>query len=224
MKKLLVPLVVLSIYCARTFAQSELTFKTETRSTFVWGHDAPGGAVSSIIQDPLTDTPILKLTYAGIQLSSRMGFERVSPAEAGHFLGSTTTVVNNTSSSLSVRYGGISLEGHFAGPLSVASAVTQSSKREKRMDRLSLDKLHCFTSGYLSADNLFSANSSFEQFTVYPGTATTISFVIRDPRSYGVRCSIQGCYPTGTIRYFLTVNSHDYVFVWPGQSVLNCGK
>jgi hypothetical protein len=52
----------------------------------------------------------------------------------------------------------------------------------------------------------------------------TISFVMQDPRNYPFRCSMEGCYPTGTMRFHVTVNATDYVFVWPGRSSVNCGK
>ena len=172
------------------------------------GTRLPGGAISSITQDPLTGDSIPTLSYAGIGVSSQMGFERVGRGQVGDFLGYSTTIVNNTSSIISVSYGGISVDGHAAPPLSVVA----------------LGKLHCFTTGFLSGENFFSANHSSERFTVDPGNAVTISSVVKDPRNYGVRCSVAGCYPTGTTRYFLTVNSQDYVFVWPNRSIAYCGK
>ena len=52
------------------------TFKAEAKSAFVWGEDAPEGAISSTVQDPLTGNVIPKLSHGGIDVSSRMGFER----------------------------------------------------------------------------------------------------------------------------------------------------
>lgn len=155
-----------------------------------------------------------------------MGFERVSPAEVGTFLNYTTTIVNSTDSTLSVRYGGISVDGHAASPLWVVPAGKQLNKKERKSkpDVVELGKIHCFTSGFLSSDNFFSANTSSQVLAVAPRTALTVSSVIRDPRNYRlVRCSVGRCYPTGTIRYYLRVDDKDYIFVWPGRSAVYCG-
>src|SRR5258708_35980567 len=96
--------------------------KSEGMSAFVWGQDSTSGAVSSTIQDPLTGNAIHRLSYAGIQVSSRIGFERVGTDEVGTFLNYATTIVNSTDSTLSVRYGGISVDGHTASPLWVVPA------------------------------------------------------------------------------------------------------
>ena len=227
MRKLIVYVVSLLVVAVALFGHNDVvTFTKDVSSAFVWGQDSQGGAISSIIKDPLTGDSIPTLSYAGIEVSSRMGFERVGSGEVGDFLAYTTTIVNNSGSILSVRYGGISVDGHPALPLSVISAENHLRKRdlEGRTAVVELGKLHCFTTGFLSGENLFSANSSSELFSVYPGNAITVSSVIRDPRNYAVRCSVAGCYPTGTIRYFLTVNSQDYVFVWPGRSVVYCGR
>jgi hypothetical protein len=209
------------------FAQSNPpTLKTEVESAFVWGADSPTGAVSSAIQDPLTGN-VRKLSYGGVEVSSRMGFERVGADEVGTFLNYTTTIINSTDSKVSVRYGGISVDGHLAEPLWVLPPGKKLSKRDRKskQDVADLSKMHCFTSGFLSSANVLSANSSSQPVTVAPGTALTVASVIRDPRSYhAMLCSVEGCYPTGTIRYYLTVNSQDYVFVWPGRSAVYCGK
>jgi len=195
-------------------------------SAFVWGDDSTSGAVSSTIQDPLTGNAIHTLSYAGIEVSSRIGFEGVSTADVGTFLSYTTTIVNSTDSTLSVRYGGISVDGHAASPLWVVPAGKKLNKkeRESKPDVVELGKIHCFTSGFLSNDSFFSANASSQVLTVAPRSALTVSSVIRDPRRYhSVRCSVDGCHPTGTIRYFLRVDNKDYVFVWPGRSAVYCG-
>src|SRR5438046_7735738 len=80
--------------------------------------------------------------------------------------------------------------------------------------------MQCFTSGFLSHDHLFSADGASQTLNVSPKTALTVSSVVRDLRSYPLLCSVEGCHPVGTIRYYLTVNSQDYVFVWPGQSAI----
>jgi len=208
-----------------TFGQDSLTtFKTEARSAFVWGEDSPEGAVSSTVQDPLTGNEIPKLTHGGIEVSSRMGFEWVGFGQAGAFLNYTTTIVNGTDSTLSVRYGGISLDGHPASPLSIVATNKHLNKKEihGKNQVAELSKMNCFTSGFLPSDNFFSATPLSQDFSVLPGSALTVSSVIRD--LYSVRCSVAGCYPTGTMRYSVRVNNRDYVFVRPGRSATYCGK
>jgi hypothetical protein len=203
------------------------TIKVEVTSAFVWGEDTATGAVSSTIQDPLTGNAIRKLSAEGVEVSSQMGFERVSSNEVGTFLNYTTTVVNGTDSKLSVRYGGISVDGHTASPLRVVPPGRKLNKNERKgsQDMAELGEMHCFTSRFLSSDNFFSANTLSQALIVAPRTALTVSAVIKDPRSYhSVLCSVAGCYPTGTIRYYVRVGAHDYVFVWPGRSAVYCGK
>jgi len=208
------------------FGQDDLpTFKAEAKSAFVWGEDAPEGAVSSTVQDPLTGNAIPKLSHGGIDVSSRMGFERAGVGQAGDFLNYTTTIVNGTGETLAVRYGGISVDGHPASPLSIVPANKHLNKKEGgRSDVAELNKMNCFTSGFLADDNFFSANNLSQTLSVLPGNALTVSTVIRDLRSYSVRCSVEGCHPTGTVRYYIKVNNLDYVFVRPGRSVTYCGK
>ena len=202
------------------------TLKTEVKSAFVWGEDSPTGAVSSTIQDPLTGNTIAKLSYGGIEVSARMGFEGVGKGKAGTFLSYTATIANGTDAKVSVRYGGISVDGHPASPLRVVPPDKKLSKKEQHVkpDVVELGGMHCFTSGFLSGDHFFSDNFTSQVLTVAPGSVVTVSSVIRDRRSYSPRCSVMGCYPTGTIRYYLRVNSQDYVFVWPGSSAVYCGK
>ncbi|MFZ0522075.1 MAG: carboxypeptidase-like regulatory domain-containing protein [Candidatus Acidiferrales bacterium] len=201
--------------------------KSEVMSAFVWGEDAPSGAISSTIQDPLSGNTIHALSYNGIEVSSRMGFERVGAGEVGIFLNYTATIVNGTDSTLSVRYGGISVDGRAASPFWVVPLDKKLSKKERQSkpDAVEVEKIRCITSGFLSSDNLFSANTSSHVFTIAPRSALTVSSVIRDPRNYhSVRCSVGGCYPTGTMRYYLNVGNQNYVFVWPGRSAVYCGK
>ena len=209
-------------------AQTDLPrFKTEVKGAFVWGQDAPSGAFSSTIQDPLTGNSIHKLSYSGIEVSSRIGFERVGIDEPGTFLSHVASVINTTEEKLLVRYGGFSVDGHVASPLSVIrpGQKLNKSERKNRHELAELGKIHCFTSGFISGDTFFSASPSSQVVTVEPGKAVTISTLIRDPRLYhAILCSVQGCYPTGTLRFYLNVNSHDYVFVWSGQSAVYCGK
>jgi len=106
--------------------------KAEVMSAFVWGEDSTSGAVSSTIQDPLTGNALHTLSYAGIEVSSRIGFERVSANEVGTYLNYTTTVVNSTDSTLSVRYGGTSVDGHAASPLWVVPAGKKLDKKQRK--------------------------------------------------------------------------------------------
>lgn len=200
--------------------------KAEVASAFVWGEDSPFGAISSIIRDPLTGDAIHRLRYRSIEVSSRIGFESVSPDEVGTYLSYTTTVVNGSDSTLSVRYGGITIDGRAVSLPWVILPDKKLNKRERKVKTnvVEPDKMQCFTSGFLSHDHLFSADGSSQTLNVYPNTALTVSSVVRDPRSYPLRCSVEGCYPVGTIRYYLTVNSQDYVFVWPGRSAIYCGR
>jgi hypothetical protein len=220
---------VLSVFAFTpgVFAQDGVPMiKATVMSAFVWGEDSTSGAVSSTIQDALTGNALHTLSYAGREVSSRIGFERVSANEVGTFLNYTTTIVNSTDSTLSVRYGGTSVDGHAASPLWVVPAGKKLDKKERRSkpDVVELGKIHCSTSGFLSSDNFFSTNASSQVLAVAPRAAVTVSSVIRDPRNYhAVRCSVGGCYPTGTIRYYLRVDNTDFVFVWPGRSAVYCG-
>ena len=200
--------------------------KAEVVSAFVWGEDSPFGAISSIIRDPLTGDAIHTLRYGPIEVSSRIGFERVSPDEVGTYLNYTTTIVNGSDATLSVRYGGIIIDGRAVSLPWVILPDKKLNKRERKnkTNVVEPDKMRCFTSGFLSHDHLFSADGSSQTLNVYPRTALTVSSVVRDPRSYPLRCSVEGCHPVGTIRYYLTVNGEDYVFVWPGRSAIYCGK
>ena len=200
--------------------------KAEVVSAFVWGEDSPFGAISSIIQDPLTGYAIHKLRYGPIEVSSRIGFERVSAYEVGTYVNYTTTIVNGSDSTLSVRYGGISIDGRAVSLPWVIFPDKKLNMRERKnkTNVVEPDKMQCFTSGFLSHDHLFSADGSSQTLNVDPKTALTVSSVVRDPRSYPLRCSLEGCHPVGTIRYHLTVNSQDYVFVWSGRSAIYCGK
>ncbi|HKW32323.1 MAG TPA: hypothetical protein VJN92_04935 [Candidatus Acidoferrum sp.] len=200
--------------------------KTEVVSSFVWGEDSPSGANSSTIRDPLTGYAIHKLRYGPIEVSSRIGFERVGADEVGTYLNYSTTIINGSDSTLSVQYGGISIDGRAVSLPRVIPLGKKLSKheRENKMSVVDPEKMQCVASGFLSHDHLFSSDRGSETLNVSPKNALTVSSVVRDPRSYPLRCSVDGCHPIGTIRYYLTVNSQDYIFVWPGQSAVYCGK
>lgn len=205
---------------------SSPVIKAEVVSTFLWGEDARSGAVSSLIHDPLTGYSIRKLSHRGIEVSARMAYERVNPNEMGIFLIHTATIVNTTDATTFVRYGGVSVDGRAVLPPLVVPPGKKLSRKELKGRPVELGKMNCFTAGYFPAENmLFSASNASRVLTVAPGAALTVSSVFRDPRRYQpLRCSTDGCFPTGTTRYYITVNGQDYVFVWPGRSVVNCGK
>jgi hypothetical protein len=218
-----VPLAVLG-FALITFAQNDLpTFRMEAASAFVWGEDNTSDAVSSIIRDPVTGNAIHKLSHAGVEVSSRAGFESIGSGEAGELLSFTTTIVNNTESELSVRLGGASVDGHMALPLSVVPASNGLGKRGRKQV-LELARMHCFSSGFLPNGDFFSPNAPSKVFTVTPKTASMVSFVTKDPRYYSVLCSVEGCHPKGTIRFSVTINTTDFVFIWPGRAVVYCGR
>jgi len=212
------------VFTLSLLAQDSLpTFKVNAESALVWDKDAPESAHSSVIWDPLTGNEIHTLSAGGVEVSSLIGYERVSSSKAGTLLNYTTTIANNTDSDLSVRYGGASVDRHAALPLWVAVNKKQFKKRD-RPGIWELSKMQCFKSGFASSENFFSSHTMAKVFTVRPQTAMTISSVTMDPRSSSVLCSVDGCHIKGTIRYFITVNRKDYVFVWPGQSVMYCGE
>jgi hypothetical protein len=216
--------VAVLAFIALSFAQDDVpTFHTQAASALVWGDDNSIGAVSSNVLDPVTGNSFHKLSHGGIDVSSRLGFERISMSEAGELLNFTTTIVNNTPSDLSVRYGGSSVDGRVPTPLAVVFTSKGLTKR-KRKEVFELAKMHCFSSGFLSRQNFFSTNSLSQTFTVAPRSALTVSLVAKDPRYYSMRCSIEGCHPTGTMRFAVTVNTTDFVFVWPGRSAVYCGE
>jgi hypothetical protein len=220
---LAVTLAVLA-FTLLTFAQNDLPiFRAEAASAFVWGEDDPSGAVSSSIRDPVTGNAIHKLSHAGIEVSSRAGFESIGLGEAGELLSFTTTIVNNTDSELSVRQGGASVDGHLALPLSIVLTKKGIGKKESKQ-AWELARMYCFSSGFFPDHNFFSPTASSKDFAVPPKAALTVSFVTKDPRNYSVGCSVEGCYPKGTIRFSVTVNTTDFVFVWPGRAVVYCGR
>ena len=220
------PFVTLAVFISAlgTFAQNDTpTFKVDTKSALVWDTAVPESATSSIVWDPLTGNEIHKLKSEGIEVSSRIGYERLSSSEAGELLNYTTTIANNTDSDLSVQYGGASADGQAAMPLWVVLTSKGLNKRDRK-NVWELNKMHCFKTGFASSENFFSAHAPSKTFSVRAQTALTISSVSRDPRRYSLRCSLDGCHVNGTIRYYITVNHKDYVFVWPGRSVVYCGK
>jgi hypothetical protein len=225
MRKTGVLSLILSAFTVFVVGQDEtVTFRTEAKLAFVWGSDAPGGAISSTIKDPLTGNAILEMRHGAVEVNSRMGFEKLRIEEVGEFIAYTTTIVNNTHAKLSVAYGGTTVDGRIVLPLSIVSTSKDITKKQRNdANVVEIGRLYCFTSGYLSSEKFFHANASSE-LTVDPQSSLTVSSVIRDPRHYPIRCSVDGCLPTGTVRYSIRVDSHDYIFSWPGRSLVNCGR
>jgi hypothetical protein len=152
-----------------------------------------------------------------------MGYERVGSGGAGKLLNYTTTIANHTDASATVEHGGASVDGHVAMPLRVVPTSKNIRKRD-RQNTWELNTMHCFKTGFASIEHYFSEETQTMSFTVPPQTAMTISAVVKDPRTHSVLCSVDGCQITGTIRYYITVNGKDYVFVWPGESIVYCGR
>jgi hypothetical protein len=199
------------------------TFKTEAVSALVWDEDNVSGVESSSIQDPVTGSAIHRLSHAGIEVSSKAGFERIGMGEAGEFLIFTTTIVNNTDSGLSIRQSSVGVGGHLALPLSVVLTKKGLGKKE-RNEAWELARLHCFSSGFFPDQNFFSSQSLSKAFSVTPNSALTVSFVTKDPRNYSLLCSMEGCHPKGTMRFSITVNTTDFVFIWTGRALADCGR
>jgi hypothetical protein len=217
-----VTLAVLALTSLTSGQDAIPTFKAEVASAFVWDEDNLSG-VSSSIQDPVTGNAIHRLSHAGIEVSSRAGFERIGMGEAGELLIFTTTIVNNTDSGLAIRQSAVGVDGHLTLPLSVVPTKKGLGKKECK-DAWELERLHCFSSGFFPNQNFFSSNSSSKVFTVTPNSALTVSFVTKDPRNYSLLCSLEGCHPKGTMRFSITVNTTDFVFIWTGRAVADCGR
>ena len=207
-----------------TFAQDEPPdFRIGVRSALVWDGNLAGDNTSSTVLDPLTGREIHKLSQGGVEVSSRMGYERVRRGNAEKLLNYTTTIANNTKNDLVVRYGAANVDGHAALLLPVVFG-NKGLPKHVRQNTWDLGKMHCFKTGFATSENYFSGDALSKTFAVRPQTTITISAVTKDPRSYSVQCSLEGCQITGTIRYYITVSGKDYVFVWSGSSVAYCGE
>jgi hypothetical protein len=205
-------------------AQDEVPIlKTEAVSALVWGEDIHAGTVSSSVLDPLTGHAIHKLNHGGVEVSSQAGFETIRSGEAGELLNFTATIANNTESELVVRQGAGSVDGRIALPLAVVLTTKGLSKKE-RTQVWELGRMNCFSSGFLPDSVFLSPKLSSNVSKVTPKSALTVSFVIKDPRYYSELCTVEGCYPKGTIRFSVTVNTTDFVFIWPGKTMVYCGK
>jgi len=214
---------VLAITSLLAAQNSVPAFKAEAVSAVVWDENNLSDLGASSFVDPVTGNAIHRLNHAGIKVNSRTGFERIGMGEAGEVLVFTTTIVNNTDSGISVRQGALGVDGHLAAPLLVVPTKKGLHKNERK-EAWELKRLHCFSSGFFPKENFFSLNSSLKTFTVAPDSAITVSFVAKDPRNYSLLCSEEGCHPKGTMRFSVTINTMDFVFIWTGRAVTNCGK
>ena len=211
--------LILSSVCL--LAQEDIpTFKTQARSAFVWGEDTTSGAISSRVTDPLTRSETLKLRYAGVEVSSRMGFEKLQREQSWEYIAYSTTIVNNTDAGVAVKYGEITVNGRIVSPL-VASGT---KSRQNTANTFEMESLYCFSSGFLSHENVFTVREQSPGLIVQPQRSLTVSSVVRDPRHNSMLCSTDGCLPKGMFRYSIQVGAHDYVFIWPGRSLFNCGR
>jgi hypothetical protein len=212
------------ILATYSLAQDDVPiFKTESRSAFVWGEDVPSGAVSSLLKDSLTGSTILKLKHGGIEVNSRIGFER-QQGQIAEFIAYTTTIINNSNKILQVKYGETTIDGRIVTPLSVFSGITH--RRGKRVPPNSVDTaaLYCFSSGFLTDNNFFPLPEQSRNLTVEAQRSVTVSTVIKDPRHYPILCSRDGCLPKGTVAYSIGVGSYDFIFIRPARTLANCGK
>jgi len=205
-------------------AQNDLiTFKADAAGAYIWGEDNQRGAVSSNVRDPVTGNAIHKLNHAGIEVSSRAGFERVGSGRPGEFLSFTTTIVNTSESDVVVRGGNVSVDGRLVRPLPIVPSK-KGLNQKQREQVLELGEMNCFSSGFLANDVFFSPDAVANDFVISRQRALTVSFVTKDPRYYSILCSVDGCYPKGTIRFSVTINTTEFVFVWPGRSMVDCGR
>jgi hypothetical protein len=198
-------------------------FKAQATSAFVWGEDNLRGAVSGSIQDPLTGNEIRNISHGGIEVSSQARFELASLGQSGELVSFTTTIINRTNSELSVLHAGASVDGYIASSFPVDLAAKEFSKKSHNQAR-EIASLNCLTGGSLTSEIPVPSKVSSEAVVIGPGKTVTTSFVTKDPRNYSILCSVEGCYPKGAIRFFVTVNSTDFVFVWAGRDIAYCGK
>jgi len=199
-------------------------FKAEVTNTFIWGEDGTTGAVSSTSKEPLTGNEIRRLKHNGVEVNSRMGFEKFRHEDAAEFILYSTTIINNTESALPVQQGGVAVDGHLVSPLALEPSRKVKKKPGKQGgDTIGVQNLHCFSAGYLPAESASVGDQYSSTFVVQPKSSIVVSGVIRDPRHDPMFCSADGCYPKGMIRYSIRAGGHEYIFTWQGHLLANCG-
>lgn len=215
--------------------ESTPAFRTEAESAFVWGQDAPHGAVSSIAQDPLTGRILHKLSYNGVEVSSRLGYEGEWLADSKWLdhpydvVISVTTVVNDTSAPVSVFYGGATADGH-----EVIVIGEKSSKQVPYLARKSWHELSCIQNGSVPSEVVILSGEqgevvilageqgrsqrgishSTDHWNVQPGSSRDASAVT----------AIQRPNRAAEYRYFVRVNNKDFVFPWRMVEAQLCGN
>lgn len=204
--------------------ESTPTFRAEAESAFVWGQDAPHGAVSSIAQDPLTGRILHKLSYNGVEVSSRLGYEAQWMSDSKYLAHpydvviSVTTVINNAAAPVSAAYGGASADGH-----EVILIGDKSSKQRVRLGRKPWHSLLCVQSGTVPSDNvILSSDSNGPQNSVSLATAR---WNVQQNSSITVSALTAIQQPNRTVeyRYFVRVNNKDFVFPWRMDEAQLCG-
>lgn len=116
----------------------------------------------------------------------------------------------------------MSIDGHSVLPLPVVLSKKGLTKKQ-RQQVWEPSPMNCFSGGFLANDLFFSPTSSSKEFAIAPKRALTVSFVAKAPRYSSMVCSVDGCHPKGTLRFSVTVNTTEFVSVWQGQSMVNCG-
>jgi hypothetical protein len=222
MPRILAITLAVVVLALAAWAQDDtgVTFRTEATNAFVWGEENRSGAVSSTVQDPISGNAIHKLRHGGVEVSSRAGFEKVGNEALLSF---TTTIVNTTKSEVLVRAGEVIVDGHAALPLSVVLRKKDVRKKDRKGVQ-ELAGMHCFANGFLPNEEFFSSDGSGAGFAVGLNKALTVSLVTKDPRYSSVLCTMEGCYPKGSVRFSVVVNATVFVFIWPGRAMISCGS
>lgn len=227
MRKLITNVCFVLILTLRAISQGNAPrYTVEVRNMFVWGEDAPAGAISSVIRDPLTRAELRRLRHNELEITSQMGFEKLHPEDAAEFIVFSSTIVNNTTTELAIEPGGVAIDGRLVSLLAVNSSIKGMKQRHSNGSKGVVDirSLHCFGSGFLSTKDFFPPPGVPSPMLVAPQSSFTVSAIVKDPRYYPMLCSVRGCFPKGTIRYSIRVGGHEYLFSWNGDSLANCGR
>jgi hypothetical protein len=220
-----VPSLFLCAVSPLSAQDSTPTFRTEAESAFVWGQDAPAGALSSTVQDPLTGLARHKLAYKGVEVGSSTGYEDQWVQDSkllrhGYIVVTTsTTIVNNTDYPVSIEYGDASANGHTA-----ALIGDKTSKTIPRLDNKKFDQLDCYRSSNLMKDaklvnrdpdiNPKGSPAAMNRIVLPPKSAVTIAAATATPEV--------GSW-SGYYRYYVRVDHKDFVFPWPMSQMQPCG-
>jgi hypothetical protein len=116
----------------------------------------------------------------------------------------------------------VSVDGHVALPLSVVLRKKDAAKKVRKQ-AWELVSMQCFANGFLPNEGFFSKDGPAEGFAVKPNQAVTVSLITKDPRQSSMLCTMEGCYPKGSVRFSVVVNETVFVFIWPGRAMISCG-